>query len=74
MKRRSEYNFRSDFFWIANKPKEFAPRVVHSTDHDIRQRQYCQSWFWSHGESGAPRQKHVQLEGQFRSLVHTLCV
>ena len=32
------------------------------------------SWFLSHDESGAPRHKHVQLEGQFRSLVHILCV
>jgi hypothetical protein len=33
-----------------------------------------QSWVLSHGEAGAPRHTHVQLEGQFRSLVHTLCV
>jgi hypothetical protein len=33
-----------------------------------------QSCFLTHGEAGAPRHKHVQLEGQFRSLVHILCV
>jgi hypothetical protein len=27
-------NFRSDFFWIANKPKEFAPRhAFHGPRH-----------------------------------------
>jgi hypothetical protein len=27
-----------------------------------------------HAEASAPRHKHVQLEGQFRSLVHIVCV
>ena len=34
----------------------------------------CQSCFLTHAEASARRHKHVQLEGQFRLLVHILCV
>ena len=65
--------FRSDFFWIANRPIDFAPQRA-SSGPRTSDNANCQSYFFTHGEARAPRHKHVQLEGQFRSLVHILCV
>jgi hypothetical protein len=65
--------FQSDFFWIANRPMDFAPqRASSGPRHPTTP--IARVDFWATVNSGAPRHKHVQLEGQFRLLVHTLCV
>jgi hypothetical protein len=65
--------FRSGFLCIANRPIYFAPqRASSGPRHPTTP--IARVVFWATVSSGAPRHRHVQLEGQFRSLVHTLCV
>jgi hypothetical protein len=48
--------FSSNFLWVANKPKDFAPAmcIPWTTTSDNANYQSC---FWSHGEAGTPRPK-----------------
>jgi hypothetical protein len=69
MKRGLMMQFSRRSFFRSRISQWTSPHDVRPTDHDMRQRQLPEC-FLATVKSGAPRHKHVQLEGQFRSLVH----
>ena len=66
-------NFRVGLSLHRELANGFPPTACIERTTNIRQRQLPELFFEPR-RTGAPRHKHVQLEGQFRSLVHILCV
>jgi hypothetical protein len=62
--------FRSDFLCIANRPIYFAPQRATSGPRHAPTPITGVVFLATVSSSGAPRHRHVQLEGHFRSLVH----